>query len=331
MYQTTEENNILLKNSLLFRLLRNTINYELHKNFIGDLCSVSWPTVQNSSIALKKLGVLQNSIDSNMPINPNYAHFAGVYITENSMDIALVDFQGNTIKKRSYKPLKDENMHSLIFRILKNFDYSNLKGLSISSDNNYNDSIERRLETFIPHKIGINMEQFQEACKIPTEHFCFKAIPTNIANCIAQEEFECKSAKSLESALELNKKTIVVISYNNNEVFSTTIYNGKVIEKSANLTNCFESNTGRISNEEFIEKFVAPSLRLFSPDKFVFFSNNEKTLNWMEKNLNDWKLLILSHKAKIYPFTIPSLAINKTTPAESTALHSMYAYYGWEF
>ncbi|MBQ6991710.1 MAG: hypothetical protein IJN50_02165 [Clostridia bacterium] len=304
---------------LLFRPVQKIIH--LDKTHVSKCIGCSWPTLDKN---LKKIDTLKSVDDC----------FYGIYICNSKIQSCIIDLYGNIIanKQLDFDSSKELNITS-ITGVLENIDYTKLRGLAISSDNYYSDnafSSTNRSHLFLLSP-PTYLDDLALSEIIPSECH-FSLTKTNFANCIVQSELEYESLLNKRS--EKIDETIVVISYNNNEVLSTILYRGKVIKKCSNLTHfSFDIDNSKDFGENFFERYLLPHWITCSPDKFVFFSNNEKDLFNLSTHFPLWRqLFVRSYQPHaITKIFIPALEINKTTPAESTALYSMYAYYGWEF
>ena len=288
-----------------FRELRK--GKEKQKNDLVQESGISWSTINKVLPDLVSVGALKESQGNKLVINPEYEYFAGIYISQNIVELSMIDFSGKEKLFRT-KVFSDQQTYvDALIEILKINHIKNIKAVSICADDyfGYMGAEVFYLPTNSNQMKGLFVPEWQEL-------YFAKTCETN-----ALKWYE-ETGNS-----ELN----VIFSFSEDKTYYTIMKNGFIIQ---NRRYC--ESIKNVKN--FYTDVILPVWKAINPSNMVFVASSEEILNIINENIEEWQKHIGIHQLiinKEFELREPTklIATEYSRPSESAALYALYSYYGW--
>lgn len=300
---------------ILFRHLRNGVFID--KTELATICNLSWPSINNIQKDACRKGIIIPSSQKLGAINPDYAaNFAGIHISDKTIDLSIINFSGKVIKTMQMLPPTKKSFFESLVSLFRELDFSNITALSISSDEFYKTEDKSSLKSLhFCDDIKSNLVFYEDYIRYE--------VPETVETYFAKTCF-AYSVKCLDmNASELSEVT-VVITHVGNKVYLNFINDDIITKKSSNF-HILELTGER----EFYDEIILPVWKFMKPDKIIVISSDDKIKD--ERNLYEWKRRIWLYQRDWIKDSSPNIVALDFCPSESTALHAMYNYYGWKY
>ena len=302
---------IITDGKLFFRSLRKNEIKNRTKEELAKELGVSFPKLIKLLKDLTCNGVIIEDSKEKLIPNPNYASFAGIYITDDFVELSVIDFSGKEIYHNSKSFYDAASCVESLVEILRFKELQNVKCVAICSDN-YLESTTHTLNQYLLITDD-NMRNFiPEGIEIYFEKVCV----TN-------------SWKWIDTYFNLEDHDLnVIISFYMNDCYYTIVKDGSIIQK----RKCCDIVKEK---EVFYKDVIFPILKFISPDNIIIIKPYEENFDFIENNLSE-----LSHKSIMDYYTVTrnfesmkrnpnGMIAEEINPPESAALYAMYKYYGW--